>query len=399
MRFDPIVLAVPMYFVLMGVEALVDWRRRAGLYKLNDTLANLACGVYQQALVAVLIGVLGAPYVWAYRHLRVTDWFDAHPVAAWCFAFVASDFFYYCFHRWSHEAAIGWFSHVVHHQSEEYNLSVALRQDAWQPLFSLWFQLPLALAGVSPTVFLSAYGVVIVYQFWIHTRLIDRLGPLEWVLNTPSHHRVHHGVDPRYLDKNYAGVFIVWDRLLGTFEPEAEPPTYGTIEPLHSFNPVWAHLQYGVKLLARFRAADGPWNKLQVLVRGPGWRTPTEPFEDLTAAAEARRGAAPYDVPTPRPVRAYAVASFVLAQVPSLVAVSPSPEVTTGARALLAVVAVWAFANVGGLCESRGWARASQQALLVVVALAGVALALAHGPAWLAASAAAAVMALWLRAL
>jgi len=219
------------------------------------------------------------------------------------------------------------------------------------------------------------------------------------VLNTPSHHRVHHGVDPRYLDKNYAGVFIVWDRLFGTFEPEAEPPTYGTIEPLRSFSPVWAHLQYGVKLLARVRAADGPWNKLQVLVRGPGWRAPTEPFEDLTAAAERRRGAAPYDVPTPGAVRAYAVVSFVLAQVPSLVAVSPSPDVTRGARALLTVAAVWAFANVGGLCESRGWAPTSQRALLAVVALAGVALTLAYGPAWLAASAVATGMALWLRAL
>jgi alkylglycerol monooxygenase len=399
MRFDPIVLAVPMYFVLMGVEALVNWRRRAGLYKLNDTLANLACGVYQQALVAVLIGVLGAPYAWAYAHLRVTDWFDAHPIAAWCFAFVASDFFYYWFHRWSHEAAIGWFSHVVHHQSEEYNLSVALRQDAWQPLFSLWFQLPVALAGVSPTVFLSAYGVVIVYQFWIHTRLIDRLGPLEWVLNTPSHHRVHHGVDPRYLDKNYAGVFIVWDRLFGTFEPEAQAPTYGTIEPLHSFNPVWAHLQYGVKLLARFRAADGPWNKLQVLVRSPGWQSPGARFEDPHAAAATRVGATPYDVPTPRAVRLYALASFALAQIPSLVAVSPSPHVSRGARALLAAVAVWAFANVGGLTESRGWAPLSQRALLATLAVAGVVLALALGPAWLALTAVAVAMTLWLRAL
>jgi sterol desaturase/sphingolipid hydroxylase (fatty acid hydroxylase superfamily) len=399
MRFDPIVLAVPMYFVLMGLEALVDWRRRAGLYKLNDTLANLACGVYQQALVAVLVGVLGAPYLWAYTHLRVTDWFGEHPVAAWAFAFVASDFFYYWFHRWSHEAAIGWFSHVVHHQSEEYNLSVALRQDAWQPLFSLWFQIPVALAGVPPAVFLSAYGVVIVYQFWIHTRLIDRLGPLEWVLNTPSHHRVHHGVDPRYLDKNYAGVFIVWDRLFGTFEPEDRPPTYGTIEPLRSFNPVWAHLQYGAKLLARVRAADGPWNKLQVLVRGPGWRAPHEPTEDLDAAAAARVGAAPYDVATPRPVRAYTVAAFALAQLPSLAAVSPSPDVPRASRAALAALAVWAYANVGGLAESRWWARPSQYALLAAVALAGVVLALAAGPAWLAAPLASLAMALWLRAL
>jgi sterol desaturase/sphingolipid hydroxylase (fatty acid hydroxylase superfamily) len=286
MRFDPIVLAVPMYFVLMGVEALVNWRRRAGLYKLNDTLANLACGVYQQALVAVLIGVLGAPYAWAYAHLRVTDWFDAHPIAAWCFAFVASDFFYYWFHRWSHEAAIGWFSHVVHHQSEEYNLSVALRQDAWQPLFSLWFQLPVALAGVSPTVFLSAYGVVIVYQFWIHTRLIDRLGPLEWVLNTPSHHRVHHGVDPRYLDKNYAGVFIVWDRLFGTFHAERTRPTYGLVHNLDTHNPLRIVAAGYSALLADCRRATRWRDRLRYVFGPPGWR-----HDGPDASTRARRAA------------------------------------------------------------------------------------------------------------
>jgi sterol desaturase/sphingolipid hydroxylase (fatty acid hydroxylase superfamily) len=398
MRLDPVVLAVPMYFVLMGGEALIDRVRRAGFYTLNDTLTNLACGIYQQVLVAVLAGLLAAPYLWVYTHLRVSDWFAAHAGAAWVFAFVASDFFYYWFHRWSHESALGWFSHVVHHQSEAYNLSVALRQDAWQPLFSLWFQLPVALAGVPPEVFLSAYGVVIVYQFWIHTQLIDRLGPLEWVLNTPSHHRVHHGVDPRYLDKNYAGVFIVWDRLFGTFEPEGHPPTYGTIEPLRSFNPVWAHFQYGAKLLARVQATKGFWNKLQLLFRSPGWRAPDEPHDDLMCAAEARVGAVPYDVATPRSLRTYAVVSFVLALLTSLVAVGPSPQLSHGVRGLLAVMAVWALANVGGLIESRWWAPPSQYAFLAVVALAAVGLTVFVSPVGLVAVFVVVAMVLGLRA-
>jgi alkylglycerol monooxygenase len=172
MALNPIVLAVPFYFIGMGVEAAIDRKLRAGLYTVDDTLNNLACGLYQQLLTVVAATALMAPYYWIYQHARLTHWFDAHPVISWVAAFVLSDFFYYWFHRWSHESAIGWFSHVVHHQSEEYNLSVALRQDAWQPLFSMWFYLPLALLGLAPATFATAYGLVIVYQYWIHTRLI-----------------------------------------------------------------------------------------------------------------------------------------------------------------------------------------------------------------------------------
>ncbi len=396
MKLDPIVLASPMYFALMGVELLVDRRRRAGVYRLNDTLTNLACGFYQQLLMALLVVPLGAPYRWLYDHARVTDWFAAHPALAWAVAFVGSDFFYYWFHRWSHESAVGWFSHVVHHQSEDYNLSVALRQDAWQPLFSLWFQLPLALLGVAPETFVTAHGCMIVYQFWIHTRLVGRLGALELVMNTPSHHRVHHGVDPKYLDKNYAGVFIVWDRLFGTFQPEEEPPTYGTIEPLASWSPVWAHLQYGVKLLARMRAARSRWDAAQVFVRGPGWQPPGAPYEDLVAQAAARRTAPRYDVRAPAHVRRYAVALFALSMAPGLAATTMKHESPLALRLALALAAAWAMANVGGLVESRWWARSSQRGLLAFVALGGVAMALIASPVWLTATVAAAALWAWL---
>ena len=393
MRLDPIVLAVPMYFVFMGLEAWIDHRRRAGRYRLYDTFSNLACGVFQQALVVVLMGVLGAPYRWLYEHARFTDWFAAHPTVAWWIAFVGSDFFYYWFHRWSHEAAIGWFSHVVHHQSEEYNLSVALRQDAWQPLFSLWFQLPLALLGVPPAAFVSAYGLMIVYQFWIHTRFIGRIGPLEWVLNTPSHHRVHHGVNPRYLDKNYAGVFIIWDRMFGTFEPEVDAPTYGIIEALQSFNPVWAHFQYGVKLWKRMGAVDGLWNKFQVLVRNPGWQAPGAPEGDLMAAAAARVGAEPYDVVTSASMRAYLTACFAFGMALSLVVLGPVES--RGVRVLATALCVWVFGNVGGLAEARWWAPLSQRVMLGTMAVLGLALAVFAHPAWIAMSVTALALAWW----
>ncbi len=375
MKLDPIVLASPMYIVLMAVEALVDRRRRAGLYRLNDTLTNLACGFYQQILMALLVVPLGAPYRWIHDHHRLTDWFAAHPTLAWLFAFVGSDFFYYWFHRWSHESAAGWFSHVVHHQSEDYNLSVALRQDAWQPLFSLWFQLPLAWLGVAPETFVSAYGVMIVYQFWIHTKLIGRMGAFEWVMNTPSHHRGHHAVADRYLRCNYAGVFIVWDRLFGTLEPEEGELVYGTVEPLASWSPVWAHLQYGALLRDRMRAARSTWDAAQVLLRGTDWMPPG--VTDKAHGSERY-----YDVRTPSDVSRYAVIVFVASMIPGLAATTLKHSAPIGLRVALAVTAMWAMANVGGLIESRWWARASQKTLLVTVALFGVGMAFS-GLAWL----------------
>jgi alkylglycerol monooxygenase len=378
MRIDPIVFAVPMYFVWMGIEAWVNHRRGAGYYRINDTLTNLACGVYQQVLVVVLMGILGAPYSWIYTHWRVTDWFATHSTMAWVAAFVGSDFFYYWFHRWSHESAIGWFSHVVHHQSEEYNLSVALRQDAWQPFFSLWFQLPLAVMGVPPAVFVTAYGLMIVYQFWIHTRFIGTLGPLEWLLNTPSHHRVHHGVNAQYLDKNYAGTFILWDRLFGTFQQEGESPTYGTLDPVRSFNPAWAHLHYGVKLLLRVTNARSLWETVQVLFRSPGWRLSHERSESIDAVVSARLNAGTYDVATPPEARRFAMVVFGLSLLFSLGAMAPMRGITRADRALCAVVALWGLANVGGIVESRAWTKNSQRVWFVVAALVTVAELVGH---------------------
>ena len=395
MALNPIVLAVPLYFVGMGVEAAVDRRLRAGLYTVDDTINNLACGLYQQLLTVLAAAALMGPYYWVYEHARVTDWFGAHPGVAWVTAFVVSDFFYYWFHRWSHESAIGWFSHVVHHQSEEYNLSVALRQDAWQPLFSLWFLLPVALLGIAPATFATAYGLVIVYQYWIHTRLIGRLGPLEWVLNTPSHHRVHHGVDPAYLDKNYAGVVIVWDRLFGTFEPEARSPTYGTIEPLASWNPVWAHLTYGVKLARKAAAMPTAWDAVQAVFRSPGWVPAGVPVEDLNARAAQRLLEPKYAVTVSPARRRYVLAAFALAMLPgSLPLALP---MAAAPRWALSALTVWALANVGGVTESRGWALASERARLALAGAAALGLAAwARQPWWLAAAALCWVMSTWL---
>ncbi|CAM9992015.1 unnamed protein product, partial [Chrysoparadoxa australica] len=162
---------------------------------------------------------------------------------------------------------------VVHHQSEDYNFSVALRQGSFQSLWTFWFYIPLAILGFDTITFLLISALNTVYQFWIHTETIGKLPkPIEWIFNTPSHHRVHHGRDPKYIDKNHAGSLIIWDKLFGTFQREEEKPTYGITSPINTWNPVWANLQHYKDLGQQFGQTRGIHNKLNVLFNKPGWK-------------------------------------------------------------------------------------------------------------------------------
>ena len=162
-----------------------------------------------------------------------------------------------------------WGSHIPHHQSEEYNLSVALRQGVFQGCFFWLFYLPLAFIGFPPALFILMASIDTLYQFWIHTRTIGKLGPLEWVLNTPSHHRVHHAKNPKYIDKNHAGILIIWDRLFGSFVPETEEPRYGIIKPLRSYNPLWINMHGWVEMWHALKRAPGILGKIKCIFGSP----------------------------------------------------------------------------------------------------------------------------------
>ena len=223
-----IAFAIPLFFVLIVVE-LVALRLRGirGAYRFADSVTNLSCGVGQQVLEPFFkLGAL-VPYTWLFTHARVLTFHESSPVA-WVLLVLGVDLAYYVFHRACHRVGILWAVHAVHHQSEEYNLSVALRQPWLEALVVPIFYLPLAVLGFPPVMYLAGVTIDTLYQFWIHTRAIGKLGPVEWVMNTPSHHRVHHGIDPEYVDRNYAGIFIVWDRLFGTYIREEREPVYGT---------------------------------------------------------------------------------------------------------------------------------------------------------------------------
>jgi len=188
--------------------------------------------------------------------------------------FFADEFSYYWFHRTSHECRLFWASHVVHHSSQRYNLSTAVRQ-SWTSTFISWiFWMWLPLIGFQPLMVLTMQAISLLYQFWIHTQLVEDLGPLEFIFNSPSHHRVHHGANARYIDRNHGGTLIIWDRLFGTFEPEdaQDRPLYGLTKNIQTYNPVRIAFHEWVDLCRDVRSAPGWRNKLRYVFGRPGWR-------------------------------------------------------------------------------------------------------------------------------
>ena len=193
---------------------------------------------------------------------------------------LGDDLCYYWFHRFGHRVRLGWAAHVNHHSSNFYNLSTALRQSWTGPVLKVWFYLPLVLIGFHPLMVVTAQAISLIYQFWIHTEAIGRLPrPIEAVFNTPSHHRVHHGANPQYLDRNYAGIFIIWDRLFGTFTPETEPARYGLTKPLETRNPVKIAFHEWVSMTRHAIRAKRWKNKFLYFLMPPDWdpREPDEP--------------------------------------------------------------------------------------------------------------------------
>jgi alkylglycerol monooxygenase len=267
---NPIVFAVPVFLVAIAAEVLWAQRTRRAVIRFDDALADLACGVTSQG-IGVFLKLLTLPlYAFFFTHGALFQLEATQPLA-WVVGIVGYDFFYYWWHRKSHEWNALWAIHVVHHQSDDFNLAVALRQDWLGPLTSSVFGLPLAFLGVPPLVYLTSVSVSLLYQFWIHTELIGKLGRFEQVFNTPSHHRVHHGTNPQYLDKNYGGILIVWDRLFGTFEIEDEAPAYGVTTLFQSFDAIHANLSTWGELARLSRKRHGIVEKIGVLFEPPGY--------------------------------------------------------------------------------------------------------------------------------
>ena len=358
--------AIPVFFLLIGLELLLQRLKNTQLYRFNDAVTNISCGIQQQVTGVLFKTVIFAGYVWVYDHRLWTI-----PEVWWSFilVFIGVDFFYYWFHRSTHEVSILWGTHIVHHQSEEYNLSVALRQSAIQALIGNVFYLPLAFVGFSPASFLVMATFQTLYQFWIHTKTIDRLHPaFEYVFNTPSHHRVHHGMNPEYLDKNHGGTLIIFDRWFGTFQNEIAEPVYGVTVPLRSWNPLKAQFDYYVWLGQRLAQTTSWHDRWQMLFRKPGW-LPLTMGGSVQAATVSAESFRKFDTPVPLSVNRYVLFQFVLLLVATFLFLEAAGK-NPGANWLNLILCawiVWTTASLGGLLEGRSWARWSELLRLLAV--------------------------------
>lgn len=270
---DLVQYAIPFFILAMLVELAYGVMVQRNTYRLNDSVSSLSLGVLSQARRFVTLGVGG------YVYYLITEYFslplmDAGHWFTWVLAMVLYDFCYYWLHRLGHERTILWAAHVAHHQSEDYNLTTALRQTSTGFLLGWIFYIPMYLLGIPAEVVVTVGSLNLIYQFWVHTEHIPKLGWYEWIFVTPSNHRVHHAQNDVYIDRNYGGLFIIWDRLFGTFQEELdeEPVVFGIRGPLHSWNPVKALTHVYVDMFQDSRRTARWRDKLKVWVSRTGWR-------------------------------------------------------------------------------------------------------------------------------
>jgi sterol desaturase/sphingolipid hydroxylase (fatty acid hydroxylase superfamily) len=265
---SPTVFAIPVFAALIAAEAF--WSRRKNTDDYNDprdAWTNVLLG-FGSVFFGAIFGFFASYLYYGAYSLSIYQ-FPADAWWSWVILFFIDDLAYYIFHRVSHESRLFWNFHVVHHSSEHYNLSVAVRQSWFSGLLHWIFYAPVMLLGFAPWMFAITHGINLIYQFWIHTRFVKKLGPLEYVLNTPSHHRVHHGVNEPYLDRNYGGILIIWDRLFGTFVPETETPRYVIIKPVKSYNPLWINTHSWFEMFEEMRRRNNLISRLRCIFASP----------------------------------------------------------------------------------------------------------------------------------
>jgi alkylglycerol monooxygenase len=363
MNPNPIVLSIPIFFLLIGIELAVERFSNRKLYRLPDAIANLSCGITSQLsglfLRILAIGVYEIIYSNFALFTLKANW------VYWVVLFLLVDLAYYWAHRMSHEINLFWGGHVVHHQSEDYNLSVALRQSSFQVVWTFAFSLPMAFLGFETYHFalISAFNTL--YQFWIHTETINKMGWFEYVFNTPSHHRVHHGRDPKYIDKNHAGTLIIWDKMFGTFQQEEERPTYGITKPINSWNAVWANFSHYSMMAGELKMIPGWSDKLKYLFKKPGW-LPESLGGYRSAPVIDRNLYKKYDTPAPVLVNYYVLAQYIICLVVTAAFLFNQGQFSLTQKAGVAVLISWWVVNCGVLFEKRAWIWLAEYIRLVV---------------------------------
>lgn len=346
-----ILYAIPGFFLLIAAELIAEKVRKTQYYRVNDAISSLSIGVLSR-----MIGVLKALvpltfYVLAFEHFAIFElpqtWW------MWIAVFVMYDFFYYWNHRCGHEISLFWAAHVVHHSSEDYNLTTALRQSSGS-FFNFIFFIPMAFLGVDPLVFVSVASVNLVYQFWVHTQHVGKLGLLEWFMVTPSNHRVHHAQNQLYLDRNYGGVFIIWDRIFGSYQDELdeEKPIYGVRKALKSWNPFFANIQVYKQLMQDSFHTQKWSDKLRVWFGKTGWRP-----EDVAQAFPIEKvdlsQFTPYDTTITSMKKAYCILQYILIALIGVYLMMNTATLAISEQISIALFVVAASVNVAWIMENR----------------------------------------------
>ncbi len=267
---DLIHYAIPVFALTLIIEAILTVKVKLEDYEFKDAITSITMGlgnVFISLLTkGIMLGVFWFLYQFKFFVIPFTWW-------AWIILLFLEDLVYYWNHRIAHESRLFWASHVVHHSSKKYNLSTALRQTWTGSFYTFIFWVPLIFLGFHPIMVITQQSISLLYQYWIHTELIKKLPKwFETVFNTPSHHRVHHATNPQYLDRNHAGIFIIWDKLFGTFEPEVEKPIYGLVKDIETNNPLKvAFLEWYNMLKDVFSSKTSITKKLLYFIKPPGW--------------------------------------------------------------------------------------------------------------------------------
>jgi alkylglycerol monooxygenase len=368
MNVNPIVLSIPIFFILIGIELLVERFTHQKLYRLQDAIANLSCGITSQLSGLFLkIFAIGF-YQFLFENFAMfspdrTQWWY------WVALVLLVDLAYYWAHRMSHEINLFWGGHVVHHQSEEYNLSVALRQSSLQVIWTFGFSLPIAFLGFGTFDFALIAALNTLYQFWIHTETIGKLPRwVEFIFNTPSHHRVHHGRDPKYIDKNHAGSLIIWDRMFGTFQEEEEKPTYGITKPLNSWNPVFANVSHYISMQEDLKRIPKWSDRFRYLFMKPGWLP--EYLGGYRAAPEVDKATyRKYDPPSTMSLNLYVLFQYALCLAGTFLFLGSADELPLADKVFITVLISVTVVNCGVLFEQRNWVKWSEWVRIFVYPL------------------------------
>jgi len=351
MDVNPVILAIPVFFILIGMEVAYGYFKDRKIYRLNDAVTNISCGIVEQ-LTGVFAKVFTvAAYAFIYENFRLFTLEDTWYWIVLCF--IGVDFFYYWAHRMSHEVNLFWLGHVVHHQSEDYNLSVALRQSTFQKMFTFYFYFPMAIMGFKTEWFLLMGAFNLLYQFWIHTEVITKLPRwYEYLFNTPSHHRVHHGRNPKYIDKNHAGTLMIWDRMFGTFQEEEEMPTYGITTPTNSWNPVTANVQPFIRLWRELKTVPGILNKLKFTFATPGWY-PKEMGGFQAPKDVDKTTYQKYEIQISTGLNFYLFAQYVIILAFTALFLFNLSKFEMSMQLLIAAVLIYSVASLGSVFEDR----------------------------------------------